>query len=452
MNIHKAKIAIIGGGPAGVSAALTASKYTKDVILIEERPILGGVAAGEGVHSILTFHGKKGHKIIGGIPQQIINRLKKAKGAPGHIRDTVGVAFSVTPADTDVLPWVLQEMMEESGAGYILCAKYLKTVTRGKRIKQVHGIHPGGSFSIEADVFIDCTGSGAPAADCGCQYEQGRDGAPMPATLIFNASRVNLKKTLDYVLANKDEFHHETIFDILKTSPAPGVSGFFTLWKKAGLSAPRDRLLFYGSVKPGEVGINSTRITGFDPLDEKSVNMALLEGKRQVMEIYGFLKKSIPGFEDCIISKISPFLGVREVRRIKGRYVLTGEDLAAGRRFDDDVALGGFPIDIHSPKDSNLETDEVGGQGYYGIPYRCLLPLDCDNLLIAGKCFSAQFKAHASARVQGTSMAMGQAVGTAAALAVEHKCSPVEVDTNKLRQRITDLGGILDSPEKEELE
>jgi len=131
--------------------------------------------------------------------------------------------------------------------------------------------------------------------------------------------------------------------------------------------------------------------------------------------------------------------------------MLTAEDLKKGQRFEDEITFGGFPIDIHSPSGSDIESDWLGGEGFYGIPYRCLLPEKTPNLLVAGKCFSADFAAHASARVQATCMAMGQAAGAAAALAVKDKVDPVELSYIRVRDAIADGGGVLSPSSKESL-
>ncbi|MFP4498111.1 MAG: FAD-dependent oxidoreductase [Vulcanimicrobiota bacterium] len=451
MSSYDFDAVIVGGGVSGCMAALALARFNKSTLVIEKKPCLGGMATAARVHSMLTFHGKKGHKIIGGIPQLLIDVLKKTGGTPGHIRDTIGVAYSVTPTDPGLLSLTLMEMMKRFGVNYLLESSFLTARLEGKRIKQIRGIHPGGYFTASAPVFIDASGEGALAHACNEETLQDET-AVMPATLIFEMNNVNLSQVVGYANSNPENFHHETLFDHLEKSQNPGFSGFFSQWKNAGLEVPRDRLLFYAGVEPGTVGINSTRIINFDPLSSESINNAYMEGHKQVLQIAGFLKKEIPGFENSQLKSIAPFLGVREVRRIKGKYVLTGEDLAMGRRFPDEVALGGFPIDIHKAGDNGLESEEVGEDGFYGIPCGSLVPSVTKNLFITGKCFSAQFRAHASARVQATSMAMGQAVGVAAALAIEKSTEPKNLDIKTLRSRLAGVGQILEPDNIEELE
>jgi hypothetical protein len=452
MNNYQVDVVIVGGGLAGCTAALAVRRFGARVLLIEKKPILGGVATASRVHSMLTFHGKSGHRVIGGIPQKIIDNLKNIGGTPGHIRDTIGVAYSVTPVDPDKLAYVLQDMLDEAGADYLLESTFLEPVMNNNRITGVRGIHQGGTFTAEAPVFIDASGEGILAVSAGAAgLDDGASEPVMPATLIFEVRGVDIQRICEYMQNNKDDFHDETLFDELKTSQAIGVSGFFKLWDEAILPVPRDRLLFYQTINPDEVAFNTTRVTNFNPLDPGNYANAYQQAREQMFEIYQFLTTKIPGFENSVLSGVAPFLGVREVRRIKGQYVLTGEDVSVGRRFSDEIALGGFPIDIHVSTGPGLQTVKVAGHGYYGIPYRCLLPEGVSNLLVVGKCFSAERQAHASARVQATTMAMGQASGAAAALAAFKNTEPAGIPTVKVQQAVVHLGGILEPEEKDDL-
>ena len=451
MSLYKSDVIIIGGGVAGVCAAIAARRQGARVLLIEKNQYFGGMATGAWVHSCLTFHGRLGHRIIDGIPEEIIQRLVSIGGSTGHIRDTIGVAYSVTITDPERLKMVLHNMLEEEGVDCLLETFFTGVNMDGDRIKSINGIHCGGTFEAEAPVYIDTSGEGILAHTAGNTSETGRNGNPQPATLIFKVRNVNFKPIFRYVWKHMDDFHVHTRFDLIKKSPAPGLSGFFRLWKLAELNVPRDRLLFYRTMWEDEVGINSTRIIKMDPTNPEHLTNAHKEARRQIYEILDFLQEWIPGFGFCTLSGEAPLLGIREVRRIRGKYILTSEDLKKGQRFGDEIAFGGFPIDIHSPSGSDLESEWLGGEGFYGIPYRCLLPEKTPNLLIAGKCFSSDFEAHASARVQATSMAMGQAAGVAAALSYTDNKDPVELSPVKVRDGIADLGGLLTPAGKENL-
>lgn len=451
MSYHEADVVVVGGGVAGVCAAIAARRTGARTLLIEKSQFPGGVAAGAWVHSCLTFHGKLGHRIIDGIPQEIIDRLKAMDGTTGHIRDTVGVAYSVTPTDPDKLKLALLKFLDDEGVEYFLDTVFTEVIMDGDRIKAIRGFHCGGRFEAHGAVYVDASGEGILAERAGNSYESGDKTGCQPATLIFKVRNINFKALLRYMFKHMDDFHDETRFDLLKKSPAPGVSGFFRLWKMARLSVPRDRLLFYRTLNPDEVAVNSIRVSRIRPMDPDSMTRAQREAREQMHELFRFLREWIPGFGFSYLAGEAPMLGIREVRRIRGKYFLQRDDLLNGRRFEDEVALGGFPIDIHSPGTSALQSENLGGEGFYGIPYRCLLPEKTPNLLIAGKCLSADFHAHASARVQATSMAMGQAAGVAAGLSVKEKTDPVNLHADKVREGVQETGGLVSPAGKEEL-
>jgi hypothetical protein len=193
----------------------------------------------------------------------------------------------------------------------------------------------------------------------------------------------------------------------------------------------------------GVVMIHMTRIPDVDATDPEALTRAELEGRRQVAEYHRFLRDRVPGFERSVLVATSPAIGVRESRRVHGDYRLTREDVLAGRRFDDEIALCGAPIEDHGP---GGETDwqYVADGGVYGIPYRALLPAGIEGLLVAGRCFSATHDAHASARSMATCMAMGQAAGTAAAMAAATGRVPRQVGAAELRSLLARAGALLE--------
>ncbi len=205
---------------------------------------------------------------------------------------------------------------------------------------------------------------------------------------------------------------------------------------------PRIEGSWHRTPYPGVALIHMTRISGVDPVDPESLSRAEVEGRRQVQEYYRFLRDRVPGFERAVIVATSPAIGVRESRRVFGDYRLTRDDVLEGRRFDDEVVLCGAPIEDHGTGGDTLWRYVADG-GVYGIPYRTLLPAGVDGMLVAGRCFSATHDAHASARSMATCMGMGQAAGTAAAMATAGNVVPRAVDTMALRARLADGGALL---------
>ena len=194
---------------------------------------------------------------------------------------------------------------------------------------------------------------------------------------------------------------------------------------------------------PGIVLIHMTRIPNVDATDPEQLTRAEVAGRRQVREYARFLRDRVPGFEGSVVVATSPAIGVRESRRVHGAYVLTREDVLEGRRFEDEIALCGAPIEDHHAG-GDTAWQYVGEAGVYGIPYRCLLPAELDGLLVAGRCFSSTHDAHASARSMATCMAMGQAAGTAAVMAIRHGTVPRAVSAASLRNRLHAEGALLE--------
>ena len=436
-----ADLVVVGAGPCGFVTALSAIRQGLNVILIDKRAFPGGVISGSGVNSLLTFHSLKGHKIIEGIPQEIIDGLVSIGASLGHIRDTVGVAWSVTPISPSAFSTYIISKCKTEKINLQTNCEFQSVITEEvchetKRIKSIYCLKDRQPLKISAPLFVDASGEGVLGESAGAELLPMNDDTKMPMTLIFNMGNVDISEVLKYIDKNKDEFHHETLWDEIQNSKIIGVSGFFSLWKSAKLSVPRDRVLFYQTLNKNEVSINSTRIFA-------NSKEPYTEAMEQVSEISGFLKEKIPGFRDSFISNIYPFIGIREGRRLKGHYCLTEEDVLYGKRFPNEIAFGGFPIDIHSSKNDNLKSVSLQGDGFYGIPYGTLVSSNIENLFIAGKCFSAEFSAHASARVQATVMALGQAVGISAGICIKNNILPINVCIDKLRSKLLDDGCIL---------
>ncbi len=438
-------LVVVGAGPAGFTAALAARKAgLKKVLLLEEKLFPGGSVSAAGVNSMLTFHGLKGHKIIGGIPQFVIDKMSACGLSAGHVRDTVGVAKSVTPVSVSGYSMIIAELCKEYEVDFLTGCKVTgvvnKPIENAKRISSLRAERNGELIEIAAILIVDASG-GIVSEMAGAQLLPLKENHRMPLTLIFSVGGVDLSKVKQYMKENPLEFHHETLWDEVDSAVCLGVSGFFTLWKEAELSIPRDRILFYQTLGKDEVAVNSTRV--FVKGDPASSDL-YGEAFEQVSEIFRFMKKSLPGFKNSYITNIAPFIGIREYRRVRGNYVLTGKDAYEGRRFSDEIAFSGFPVDIHSSRDKGLISINLGGDGFFGIPYRCIVSTSIPNLFIPGKCLSSEFEAHASARVQATSMAMGEACGMAAAISLEKRIMPGEVDVNLLRMRLSQNDVILE--------
>ena len=192
-----------------------------------------------------------------------------------------------------------------------------------------------------------------------------------------------------------------------------------------------------------EVIVNMTRIPRLDPLDPFDISKAETEGRRQVWEMYAYLKKHVPGFSNALLLTSGPRVGVRSSGRMSGVYTITASDILSETKFSDGIACCGYPIDIHSDGAETKSTFLRWG-GYYSIPYRCLINSAVGNVMAAGRDISSTFEAHASLRLSPCCTATGQAAGTAAALAVKESISPLDVDTDNLRKTLREDGAIVE--------
>ena len=436
-------VAVCGGGVAGAVTAIASALNGAETVLIEKELFLGGDNYYAGVSSILTFHSKQGKKIVDGIPQKIIDNLVKNGTSKGHVADIVGVAGSVTPVCVSAFSLELYKMCAKAGVkvlnGFSLFEAEIDSSS--KNIKTAYLKNKDRYFAIHPKIWVDASGCGLLSKLCGGKFIDKNDDEDMPATLIFHVADVDIEKIKDYMLNNRDEFHSETRFDLLDNSVLLGCSGFFSTIKKAELTLKRDRVLFYQTLSPTEVSINMSRIPSFFATGPSEDCYAF--AMSQICEIFDFLKRDVVGFENSHISYIFPKMGLREQGRVEGKYILSKDDVSNGHRFEDEIAYGGFPIDIHKDSDSGLICSSLEGEGFYGIPYRVLVSNSFDNLFTVGKCLSADFESHASVRVQASLMALGEATGTASALCAKQNKKPEEIEVKELRDLLRKNGACI---------
>jgi hypothetical protein len=233
----------------------------------------------------------------------------------------------------------------------------------------------------------------------------------------------------------------------LRGLPSRGFAGFGALVREARArgewTVPRDRLLVFEGVRPGEAVVNTTRVLHRLGIVGADLALAEVEGRQQAYAVAEFLARRIPGFSGAYIMETPTQIGVRETRRIVGDYTLTAEDVLAGRKFEDAIACGAYPIDIHDPVSERLVAKRLPEGEYYTIPYRCLLPKGGRNWLVAGRCISSTHEAFAAFRVSAIVMAIAQAAGTAAAMAARSGTSPRDVDVQVLRKTLLDRGAFV---------
>lgn len=437
-------VAVLGGGPAGIAAAISAARSGARTVLIERYGFLGGMSTAAMVYPWMTFHTATGEQVIRGVAQEIVDRLMELDASPGHLRDTIGFVHSLTPYNPEVFKVLACDMLQEAGAELMLHTAVIDVEKEGERISGVSLYNKSGLFTLKAKMFVDATGDGDIAYMAGVPWEKGNvDQKVQPMTMKFRMKGVDLVQVKQYMQANPAEFYEKSLIAELEQLPLTGVMGFYTKWKDMKLPIQREGILFFAGPREDEVLINVSRVSGLDPTKIEDLTAAEIEGRKQVLLLESFFRKAIPGFEHASVSAVGTQIGVRESRRITGQYVLSGIDVLDGKRFDDVIARSGYPIDIHDPSGSGVTANFIREGGAYDIPYRSIVPLNCSNLLLAGRCISTTHEAQATTRLTPSCMAIGQAAGTAASLAVKYDCAAADVPIDALQGRLMEANAEL---------
>lgn len=419
-------VIVVGSGSAGSSAAIAAARAGARTLLVERLPFAGGTSTAV-LDTFYAFYtpGPNPRRVVGGLGWEVVERLV-AEGVAFERPNTYGAGTGVT-YDPEMLKLVWEDLLVTAGADLLLHTVGTGAVVNGGRIRGVRLWNKGGEATLDASVVVDASGDADVCAQAGVAYDD-----------IRTTPNLQSLSTL-FRLAN---------VDVARASAVPK-SELWARMREAAESGeyrlPRIEGSWHRTPHDGVVLVHMTRISGVDPTDPVALTRAELDGRRQVREYARFLRDRVPGFERSIVVATSPAIGVRESRRIHGDYSLTREDVLGARRFEDEIALCGAPIeDHHAGRDTSWEY--VPGGDVYGIPYRTLLPAGIEGLLVAGRCFSSTHDAHASARSMATCMAMGQAAGTAAAMAAAAGSTPREIDAAELRATLRGAGAILDAP------
>lgn len=426
-------VLVVGGGPAGIGAALASARNGVETTLVERYGFLGGMATAGLIGPFMTSYSLDGEvQIIRGIFDELIRRMEEIGGAihPSKVRE--GTSYSayqvyghkhVAPFESETLKTVALEMMEEAKVNLMLHTFFFDAIVENKRIEDIIVINKSGLQAIKANVVIDCTGDADIAANSGVPIQKGResDGLMQPASKFFRIKNVDLKKVERYAF----EHPNEKLFASLVSEAK----------KKDLFPIKRNHILIFETPN-GEFLANVSRLFNVDATNGVSLTRAEIEGRKQVTKLMDFFKKYVPGLENVELVQTAPQVGIRESRHIKGEYILTGEDILDSLEFDDVIALNSFPIDIHDPDGSGGRFQGPKNDKYYEIPYRCLIPLNIDQLLVAGRSISATHKAAGSIRVMPPCIATGQAAGTAAALSIKNSISLKKIDIKELQKTL----------------
>ena len=419
-------VVVCGGGPAGFIAAIAAAREGARTALVEQYGFLGGAATNSLVTplSVFTYNGEK---VIGGIPWEFLERLEKMGG--GLIEKPLGnVAF-----DPELYKLCCQRMVLEAGIDLYLHSWLSGCQTERGRISHVFIENKNGTEALAGKVMIDATGdadlshfAGVPMLPPGQPLQPASTyfvlaGVDTESPLVAEAMHHNRQGVNCHCLPVREE--------LMRHAKELGIPDFGGPW-------------FCTLLHPGVVAVNMTR-TQTDACDNRDYTAAECRLREDVYKMADILRDNFPEFRNSYVSMVAPQAGVREPRRIQGVHVITGEEYVNGVRYPDSVSRGAHPIDIHSSAGATQSVTFLKQAAY--VPYRALVANGFPNLLVAGRCISADRQAFASLRVQASCMGMGQAAGVAAAQAVRGAAlvDLLKLDTDALASRLKDIGACL---------
>lgn len=436
-------VVVVGGGPAGIAAAIAAARDGARTLLMERYGYLGGNLTAGLVGPCMTSYSLDGREqLIRGVFERLVRRMEAAGGALHPSKVPASSPYcgfieyghdKVTPFEPEAVKFAAEELCAEAGVELLLHTFVTDVTTEDGTVTGVVCAGKGGLRAYPATVVVDCSADGDAAVAAGAPYEMGRaeDGLTQPMTLFFRVRSVDDETVERYVREHPGDVRPYA--SIVARATAEG-----------RFPAPRRGIGLYKTLRPGAWRINTTRILGRDGTDARELTSAEQEGRRQVRALVEFFRAELPGFEDCELLDTAATIGVRETRRVLGEHVLSLEDLQTGRDFDDVVALCGYPVDIHDPTGSGGGVDDAyGTANTYQIPYRSLVPREVEGLLVAGRCLSATHEALAAIRVMPPAFATGEAAGTAAAIAVRLGVTPRRVPIGELQHALLAHGAYL---------
>ena len=418
------EVVVLGGGPAGIAAAAAAGRAGRSTILVERYGFLGGAGTAAGLANFCGLHARvngEHRRVVHGIADEVLERLKGmgALSAPhllfgGRIQaQAYDVSAYKLVADQMLVAAKVKPLFHALGAGY-RDGHLLVETKSGRR-------------AIRGRIFIDCSGDGDLACWAGAPYEVGDGKGNMlyPSTMY----------RIGGVDAARAGNAWETIAERMEEA------------ERAGRRFPRKKPIVRPQPNPVEWRANLTQLrnpdgTAVSGIDAEQLAWGEIEGRRQVWETFQFIRETTPGFERAYLADIAPQVGIRETRRIGGVYQLTENDVLDCADFPDAVGVNGWPVEEHKTGDVEFRFQR-SARGYNQLPYRMLVPLGVDNLLVAGRCASMTHGGQSAARVSGACFVMGQAAGSAAHLALKSGVAPPDVDIGELQNHLMQNGAWL---------
>jgi FAD dependent oxidoreductase len=430
------EVAVLGGGPAGIAAAVAAARAGRRTLLIERYGFLGGMGTAAGVTNFCGLHANvfgEMHRVVQGIASELLARIDRLGGlnAPHLVLGKILAQAYDTPAykiaaDDLLAAHKVDILFHALGAGVVM--------RDTGRIKALMVETKAGRQAIVADIFIDCSGDGDLAAWAGAAFEVGDNaGSMLYPSMMFRLNGIDPQKAGEA---------WRTIPALMEKAEADGTHHFP---RKAAIVRPQRSQVEWRVNFTQLAREDGTAINGLEPDD---LTRGEVEGRRQAVNAFDFLR-TVPGFEKSYIVDLPPQLGIRETRRVIGGYMLSGEDVLGCASFEDSIGVNGWPMEVHVAGDVIFKFPPIpGSRGFNEMPYRMLVPAGVDNLLVAGRCASMTHDGQSAARVSGACFAMGEAAGAAAALALSGNTIPRDIAVEKLQQQLKAQGAFIGRDQK----
>jgi ribulose 1,5-bisphosphate synthetase/thiazole synthase len=440
------EVVVCGGGPSGTAAALAARRAGLKVLLIEGQGQLGGMGVSGLVSHWLGGRSSDGSQwVVGGLFQAMALEAARRGFALLPQRDgkekyqphgwyqglTQGVPF-----DPHVMAAFLDEQTATAGVDVLLLTQVVDAVVQNGRISHVVTFNKSGLAAVPATAVIDATGDADVAARTGCDVVTGResDGLMTPATLQVHVSGVDQDALAAYIGEHNAPRFREKIRQLRDAGQWP---------------FPYEIFISVQLQEKGTMMINTSRLVGIDGTDGRSVTEGMIRGRQETLQLFEIMRKHLPGFADARLKDVAPLLGVRETRRIRGRFVLAVQDLVEGTEFDDAIGLSSYGWDLPDPKRPShqpLSGKVPRKRPVTPIPYRVMLPRPIENLICPGRAVSVERDVLGPLRVTGPCFAMGEAAGQAARQVVSQGVGFGGVEIGTLREELREQGAILELP------
>lgn len=388
------ELIVVGGGFAGIGAAISAAREGVKTLIIERNAHLGGTTSSSVINPFMKYFLQKKdengqyfyEQLNCGIFGEIVERLKKC----GALDDSnkFNVIFNI-----EYMKKIMEDMCEEAGVDLLYQTVVTSAEVQDGNIKKICAYNKNGMIDFSADYFIDASGDGNLSVQAGAKFQLGReeDNLCQPMTLCFWLSNVDTKQyTID----------------------KPSINPLYKQYQESGkIKNTRENVLVFKHIAPGVLHFNTTRIIGKNPTDAFDLTKAQIEARKQVFEMYDFLKANFKSFENSVLLLTAPEIGIRESRMIEGEYVYNLDDILNYTKFEDSIACGCYEVDIHNPSGTGTKLIYLARDNYYTIPARCLIPKGLNNLLVAGRCISSTHEAQSAYRIMPIVCNIGEGAG-----------------------------------------